>query len=136
MKKILLLAFLTAAIGCTKEQKKQVQQNLIVQAMTNGQWKMTNFTRGSNDVTSDFSVYKFQFKTDLTVDAINNGTVEKTGTWNADANAQTITSSFTNAANPLMLLNGTWNITNTTWTSVQATETVSGEIRTLRLDKL
>lgn len=136
MKKILLLAFLIAAIGCTKEQKKQVQQNLIVQAMTNGQWKMTNFTRGSNDVTSDFSVYKFQFKTDLTVDAINNGTVEKTGTWNADANAQTITSSFTNAANPLMLLNGTWNITNTTWTSVQATETVSGEIRTLRLDKL
>lgn len=118
--------------------KKQIQQqeaNIIVQAMVSGQWKVTGFTKGGTDITSDFSPYKFQFKSDYSVDAINNGIVEKTGTWNADANAQTITSNFINAGNTLLLLNGTWKITNSTWTSVQATETVGGEVRTLRLDK-
>jgi len=103
--------------------------------MTNGQWTVTSYIKGGTDVTTDFAPYKFQFKTNFTVDAINSGTLEKTGTWNADANAQTITSAFANATNPLTLLNGTWNITNTTWTSVQANQTVGAELRTLRLDK-
>jgi hypothetical protein len=136
MKIIYTLVLLICLIGCSKEQKQQQQENLVVQAMVNGQWKVTSFNKGGTDVTSDFSVYKFQFKSDLTVDAINNGAVEKTGAWNADANAQTITSNFSNAVNPLVLLNGTWTITNTTWTSVQANQTVNGELRTLRLDKL
>ena len=136
MKIIYTLVLLICLIGCSKEQKQQQQENLVVQAMVNGQWKVTSFNKGGTDVTSDFSVYKFQFKSDLTVDAINNGAVEKTGAWNADANAQTITSNFSNAVNPLVLLNGTWAITNTTWTSVQANQTVNGELRTLRLDKL
>ena len=136
MKIIYTLVLLICLIGCSKEQKQQQQENLVVQAMVNGQWKVTSFNKGGTDVTSDFSVYKFQFKSDLTVDAINNGAVEKTGAWNADANAQTTTSNFSNAVNPLVLLNGTWAITNTTWTSVQANQTVNGELRTLRLDKL
>lgn len=123
------------ALGCSKEKQEQVQQNLIVQAMVNGQWKVTSFKRGSIDITADFSPYKFQFKENLTVEAINNGAVEKTGTWNADPAALTITSNFSNAVNPLALLNGTWNINNTTWTSVEASQTVSGEQRNLRLDK-
>jgi hypothetical protein len=135
MKKLYSLILLFAVFGCSKEQRQQQQENLIVQAMVNGQWKVTNFIKGGTDVTSSFAVYKFQFKSNLTVDAINNGTVEKSGTWNADANAQTITSEFSNAVDPLVLLNGTWTITSTTWTSVQANQTVSGELRTLRLDK-
>ena len=78
---------------------------------------------------------EFQFKTDHTVDAINNGTVEKTGFWNADATSQTITSNFTNAVDPLALLNGTWTITNNSWTWVEAKLTVNGELCNLRLDK-
>lgn len=134
MKKLQALFLLFILTSCAKEIQKQ-QGNLVIQAMTNGQWVVTSYIQGSTDVTADFSVYKFQFKTNFTVDAINNGTIEKTGTWNADANAQTITSAFSGATNPLALLNGTWNITNTTWTSVQANQTVNGEVRTLRLDK-
>ena len=103
--------------------------------MENGQWKVTNFNKGSNDITANFASYNFQFKSNYTVDAINSGSVEKTGTWNADATAQSITSNFINAADPLALLNGTWLITNTTWTSVEAKQTASGELRILRLDK-
>jgi hypothetical protein len=137
MKKLYSIVLLLLFIGCSPEKiKEEQQQNLVIQAMTNGQWKVSGFVKGGSDVTADFNPYKFQFKTNLTVDAINNGAVEKTGSWNADADAQTITSNFTNASSPLMLLNGTWNITSTTWTSVNATQTVGTEVRTLRLDKL
>ena len=108
---------------------------MVVNAMVNGQWKVTNFKIGSSDVTTDFATYKFQFKTNFTVDAINNGSVEKTGSWNADATAQTITSNFTNVFNSLVLLNGTWQITNNSWTWVEARQTVNNELLTLRLDK-
>lgn len=134
MKKLYPL-LLVLMMGCTKEQKQQKQENLVIQAMVNGQWKVTNFNKGGNDVTIDFATYKFQFKDNFTVDAINNGSIEKTGAWNADAVSYTITSNFTNAASPLVLLNGTWTIQSTTWTSVQANQLVNGEWRTLRLDK-
>jgi hypothetical protein len=133
MKTFLTLLLFVAFASCSKE---QIQTNAVISAMTNGQWKVVNFMNGNTNMTSDFSVYKFQFKTNLSVDAINNNTVEKTGTWNADANARTITSNFTNASNPLMLLNGTWKITNNSWNFVEASQTVNNELRTLRLEKL
>lgn len=137
MKKLYRIALLAALVGCGKDGIiERTQENLIVQAMTTGQWKVTSFTRGANDVTSSFGTYQFQFKTNNTVDAINSGSVEKTGSWSADSEALTITSNFSNVADPLALLNGTWNITNTTWTSVNATMTVGSEVRSLRLDKL
>jgi hypothetical protein len=132
MKKFYALIFLLALIACVKKK----QEEKVLNAMTNGQWKVTSFIKGNADLTSDFAVYQFQFKTNNTVDAINNGTVEKTGSWQEDVNAQTITSNFANAANPLALINGTWQITNNSWTWVEAKQTVNNELLTLRLDKL
>lgn len=132
MKTLYSLFFLIILIGCKKEKKVE---NLVIQAMVNGQWKVTNFSKGGDDKTADFNPYKFQFKTDFTVDAINNGSLEKTGSWNADASAQTITSNFSNVVNPLTFLNGTWKITNNSWTWVEANQTVNGQLLTLRLDK-
>ena len=103
--------------------------------MVNGQWVVTNFTKGSNDVTADFSPYKFQFQSNRTVDAIKNMLIEKSGTWDANADKRTITSNFTNANQTLSLLNGTWTITNTTLTSVDANQTVNGEVWILKLNK-
>jgi hypothetical protein len=132
MKILYLLFFLIILAGCKKEKKAE---NLVIQAMVNGQWKVTNFNKGGTDVTNSFAPYKFQFKTNFTVDAINNGIVEKTGSWNADANTQTITSNFSNAISPLVLLNGTWKIANNSWTWVEANQTLNGESMSLRLDK-
>jgi hypothetical protein len=132
MKKLYPLLLLIILVGCKKEKKAE---NIVIQAMVNGQWKVTNFSKGGTDMTTSFSTYKFQFKTDFTVDAINNGSVEKTGSWNADAAAQSITSTFSNAVNPVALLNGTWAITNNSWTWVEAKQTLNGELLSLRLDK-
>lgn len=131
----LLLSLFVAVTGC-KKTIESIQEDLVIKAMTDGQWKVTRFKRDTADVTTGFSTYRFQFKTNKTVEAVNNGTVESSGTWAADAVAKTITSSFgTNTAAVLQLLNGTWTITANSWTFVEANQTVNNEVRTLRLDK-
>ena len=137
MKKFILLALITSIFSCEPDEVvERRQENLVMEAMTNGQWKVSSFIKGGTDITSDFNSYKFQFKTNYTVDAIQNGVLERTGTWTADPDAQTITSGFTNVSHPLTLLNGTFYIESTTWTSVDAKQTVNGELRILKLDKL
>lgn len=133
MKTIAALFLAVLLAGCSKE---EIARNAVISAMTTGYWKVASFKNGSADVTTDFVPYKFQFKENLTVDAVVNTTVEKTGTWTADANAKTITSFFSNAGHPLILLNGTWQITKSDWTFVEASQTVNNELRTLRLEKM
>ena len=128
-----MLFLLLFFFNCNKE---EMAKNAVINAMTTGYWKVINFKTGSTSVTTNFAAYKFQFKENLTVDAINNTVVENTGTWTADPNAKTITSNFPNANSTLSLLNGTWLITNNSWSFVEASQTVGGEIRSLRLEKL
>ena len=135
MKNFFVLALLAfGSSGCEKFIEAK-QEDLVVKAMTDGQWKVTIFKQGNNDVTTSFSPYTFQFRSDKTVEAINNGAVESKGTWEGNAGAKTIASSFNNANATLLLLNCTWNITKNSWTYVEATQTVNSEVRTLRLDK-
>ena len=131
----LLFSFVLLTAGCIKKAVEQAQENIVINAMTDGQWRVTHFDKAGTDMTAGYANYKFQFRADNTVDAINNGTVEKTGTWTADANARTITATFSNATQPLSLLNGTWKITDNGWTYVEANQTVNGEVLSLRIDK-
>ncbi|MFN2457411.1 MAG: hypothetical protein ABR502_04345 [Chitinophagaceae bacterium] len=133
-KAFVLILMVLMTISC-KKAIEEIQKDLVVEAMTSGQWVVTNYVKGTSNITSDFSGYAFVFKENKTVDAIKTGSVQHTGTWDGNANAQTITSSFNNANVPLTLLNGTWSITRNNWTFVEATQTVNGEVRTLRLDK-
>jgi hypothetical protein len=121
--------------GCKKAIEKKTE-DAILKAMTDGQWVIADFTTNGTDITSDFTGYTFQFFDDYTVNAIKNGTVEKTGVWLGDTNTMSISANFSNAVNPLLMLNGTWHITNTSWTYVIANMTVGSEARTLRLNKL
>ena len=133
MKICLTLLLSVLLFSCIKE---ELQKQAVLNAMTGGQWKVVRFKKGSTDVTTDFTTYTFQFKENQTVDAIHNSTIENTGTWTADAEAKTITSFFSNATTTLSLLNGTWLITNNSWTFVEASQSVNGEARILRLEKL
>jgi len=121
-------------VSCKKTIEK-AQENILVQAMINGQWKITNFTVNSADITSDFNTYKFQYFADKTVNAINNSSVEKTGNWDGDIASRTTWASFSNASYPLTLINGSWLITDNTWTYVTATQTNGAETKTMRLEK-
>ncbi|MER3464661.1 MAG: hypothetical protein C4329_09925 [Chitinophagaceae bacterium] len=135
MNKILpLFLFIFVFTGC-KKAIQQAQENAIIQAMTTGTWVVTQFKQNSNDITSSFSGYSFKYNTDRTVNAIKNSAVETTGSWDANSDALTIYANFLNANQPLPLLNGTWHIDNTTWTSVDASMTVGSELRTLKLVK-
>lgn len=134
MKRILLFGLLAGLFSCEKAEEK-IRQNIILDAMTTGYWKVSSYKMGSMDHTADFTSYKFQFNANYTVDALRNASVEKTGSWDADPNARTITSTFSNTTDPLNLLNGTWTITKNSWTYVEAKQTISGTEHSLRLDK-
>lgn len=136
MKKLITL-FLIASVllGSCKRTIEQVGEDLVIKAMTDGQWKVTRFTQNGTDITSSFSTYKFQYYSNKTVDAINNGVKERTGNWDGNAAAMTTWASFPGATDPIALINGTWNITKNSWTYVEATQTSGTEKKTLRLDK-
>ena len=127
----ILLLLLT---GCHKTIQK-AQENKLMEVITNGRWKVTAFTKDAATLTPDFEAYLFQFQASNTVDAYHNGIIEKTGIWKEDIAAYTITSTFANAQYPLTLLNGVWKISNTSLTFVAASQTINGEVYTLRLDK-
>jgi hypothetical protein len=136
MKKVAAaLLIITLFAGCKKAIEKK-KEDILVKAMTDGQWVVSNFTLNSVSHTTDFTGYKFQYYSNRTVDAIKDGSVEKTGTWDGDVNAKTTSAQFTNAVNPLSLINGSWHIDDSGWTYVVATQTVGTDVKNMRLDKL
>ena len=136
MKTFLTLSLTIILICSCKKTVENVAQDLVIQAMVNGQWVINKFTQNGNDITSSFSGYKFQYHSNKTVDAIKNGVKERTGNWEGNATLMTTWADFPGAPIPISLLNGTWNITKNSWTFVEATQTIGTEIKTFRLDKL
>jgi hypothetical protein len=136
MKKLFTLFYLLFLLSGCEKVKEKIGQDLVIQAMTSGQWVITRFTQGGTDITSNFSGYKFQYYENKTVDAIKNGTTERTGNWDGNATAMTTWANFPAAPSPISLINGTWNITNNSWDFVEASQTNGVETKTLRLDKL
>jgi len=130
-----LLIALSLSSGC-KKTIERIKEDAILDAMTDGQWVITSFSIDGVDHTADFSTYKFQYFRNKTVQAINNGSVEKTGNWDGDADAMTTSADFPSATSPISWLNGTWHIDNNSWTFVVASLVTGGETRNMRLEKL
>ncbi|MCZ2460256.1 MAG: hypothetical protein LC128_11620 [Chitinophagales bacterium] len=135
MKKALTLISVLILIVSCKKVRESMAQDAIINAMVNGQWVITHFTKNSADITSGFSGYKFQYYSNKTVDAIKNGTVEKTGNWDGNASTMTTWANFPGATAPLDLINGSWHIDNNSWTFVEASQSNGSETKTMRLDK-
>jgi len=134
MKQLLIIISLACLTGCKKVIEKKAE-TAIMNAMTDGQWIITTFISNGTNITTDFSAYSFQYFSNYTVNAIKSGNVENTGNWEGDVNTMSIFANFPNATNPLLLLNGTWHVTDNSWTYVKATMTIGNETRILRLDK-
>lgn len=132
---ILLISLVFLLSGCKKTIDK-IKEDAVISAMTDGQWIITSFVKNGTVITSDFSSHKFQFYSNRTVDAIKNSIVEQTGTWDGDVATMTIVASFSNAALPLSLINGSWHIDNNSWTFVVASQNSNNETKTMRLEKL
>lgn len=137
MKKLALyIVLIVLFTGCKKTAETITQQDLVILAMTDGQWGVTSFTQNGTNITAGFASYKFKYYSNKTVDAINNGIVERTGTWDGNSSTMTTSANFTGATNPLNLINGSWHIDRNSWTYVEATQTNGSETKTMRLDKL
>src|SRR5438874_1867615 len=112
MRFIFCLAVALVSFSGCKKKVESVKEDLLLKLIVEGQWFVKKYDKGSNEITSAFSAYSFQFKKNFTVDAINYGTVENTGTWNGSIDTKTITSNFQNPSPTLALLNGTWLVTD------------------------
>jgi len=135
MKKLILLLIIATALGGCKKAIEKAQENLVIQAITDGQWVVTNFVHNGSNITTDFSAYKFKYYSNKTVDAIKNGVVEKTGNWDGDPTSMTTSANFPSPPYPLSLINGSWHIDDNGWTFVVATQTLGSDTKTMRLDK-
>lgn len=139
MKSFSTLILSLILLSSCKKTVENVAEDIIVKIMITGQWKVTKYIKGGTELTGDFSAYTFQFKENKTVEAIKNGAIEKTGTWEGNAtdpSGPTIYSNFTTPPYPLNLLNGTFQVIKTGQTFVEAKKTVSGEEHFIRLDKI
>src|SRR6188474_1939276 len=103
MKRLIPLLFIMISLGSCKKTAEKIGEDLVIKAMTDGQWKVTKFTQNNTDITASFSGYKFQYYSNKTVDAILNGTTERTGSWDGNASAMTTYASFPGAPNPISL---------------------------------
>ena len=134
-KRLIFLALLFApfAFSCKKTIDKK-KEDLIIQAMTNGRWYVSEYVAGSNNVTAEFAGYEFQFYENGTVEGIKSSTTIS-GTWVGDATNYTINSNFPGAAVPVSRLNGLWQLTDSDWDYVHATYVNGGITNLLKLHK-
>ena len=136
MKKFLVFTVAIVLLTGCKKTVEKIAEDLVIKAMTDGQWKVSNFVNNGANITADFTNYKFQYYENRTVDAINNGIVEKTGTWNGNATTMTTSANFSSPAYPLNLINGEWRIVRNSWTYIEVTQTIGLDTKIMRLDKL
>ncbi len=123
-------------ISC-KKIKEDLIERQVLNFISDGQWKVTEFSKNSVDYTSEFTGYQFNFKTNDKVEAIKNGTIQKTGNWFGDANALTINSTFPqDAPHPLTYLNGVWKLIDGGNNFAKATKNENGDFSTLTLEKI
>ncbi len=131
------LLYIILAVGFLVSCKKAIEdkkRDIVLDAMTDGQWVVYSFKEGDLDLTGDFSPYTFQFYRDGKVSGFSSNAEEK-GTWAGDPDAMTITSSFPGSGDPVRKLNAVWKITNNSWDYVMAETTISGVVRLLHLKK-
>ncbi|MCY7310875.1 MAG: hypothetical protein SGI96_09930 [Bacteroidota bacterium] len=135
MKKVAIFIFASILLSasCSKKKVEEVKADLLIQILTDGQWSVTLLTANTTDYTPAFAGHRFKFYENRTVDATNNGILEKTGTWDASSTSMTTSSNFVGATHPLILLNGTWNITQSSSRIVKATQTNGTEVKTVNL---
>ena len=112
-----ILAFLLSITvffsGSCKKLVEDQKRDLLLQAMTDGQWHIETFQEGSASITEQFDGYMFQFRANGTVAGIRNDVPEVDGTWVSDIQNLSIISNFPSATDPLKKLNATWRITDT-----------------------
>lgn len=121
MKKLVRLLFvltITCLFSCKKAVENK-QRELLIDAITNGQWVVQQYIEGTVDITLEFYGHSFQFQENGSVHGMY-GSSSVHGTWYGDINNYSIISEFPSATDPIKKLNGTWKLTDSYWDFVEA----------------
>ena len=130
---LMAVLLLVSSLSCKKTIEKK-QQQIIMQAITNGVWVVEQYFEGANNITSDFLNYDFRFYENGTVTGTLSG-ASTSGNWAGDASNYSITSEFPSAGDPLKKLNGLWKIKDSYWDFVKAEMTTATGINIVKLRK-
>jgi len=121
------------SMSCKKAVEKKAQ-DMIMDAITNGEWIVEQYFEGGNNISNQFLDYSFRFYSDGTVTGTKNSTATN-GTWVTNATEYTIYSNFPEATDPLKKLNGLWKIKDSYWDFVKAEMATSNGTNVLMLRK-
>jgi predicted peptidase len=135
LKPLVLSGFfaLLFTLSCKKAIEKKAE-NMIMDAITNGEWIVEQYIENGNNISSQFLNYSFKFNSNGTVTGTINST-STNGTWVANATDYTITAEFPSAGDPLKKINGLWKIKDSYWDYVKAEMTTSSGTNVLTLRK-
>jgi hypothetical protein len=134
MRKLFWLTITICLLGSCKKAIEDKKADIILDAMTNGQWYVYSFVEGTQNITKQFAPYSFQFYRDGKVSGLT-ATTEDKGTWVADPASLSISADFPLSADPVKKLNAVWKVTNNSWDYVKAETTVEGVLKKLYLKK-
>jgi hypothetical protein len=134
LKSVILIGCLALlSTSCKKLIEKKVQ-DMVMDAITHGEWVVEQYFEGNNNLSSQFLDYRFKFNEDGTL--IGTTSIGSTdGTWNPNLSDYTITADFPTAADPLSKLNGLWKIKDSGWDYVKAEMQTPDGTRLLTLRK-
>ncbi|MBC7828165.1 MAG: hypothetical protein H7122_10490 [Chitinophagaceae bacterium] len=137
MKNFLRLSFLLIAINfiSCKKAIENKQRDILIDAITNGEWQVQQYVEGTADVTILFYGYRFQFEEQGAVHAKYGGSAEH-GTWTGDVSNYSISSQFPVATDPVKKLNGIWKLTDSYWDYVEAEMNTANGKNILHLRKI
>jgi hypothetical protein len=133
LKPLILTGLIACCMSCKKAIEKKAQ-DMIMDAMTNGEWIVEQYLEGSNNISSQFQNYYFKFNSNGTVTGTINSN-STNGTWVGNPSDYTITSEFPSAGDPLKKLNGVWKMKDSYWDFVKAEMATASGTNVLMLRK-
>jgi len=134
LKPLILLGCLALISLSCKKKIEQKAEDMVMDAITHGDWIVEQYSEGSNNLSSLFLSYSFKFNSDGTLISTANS-VNTNGTWAPNVSDYTIDSEFPTAVDPLKKLNGVWKIKDSDWDYVKAQMPIGDSTKTLILRK-
>lgn len=133
LKLLPFLLLISLSFSCKKAIEKK-QEQVVMDAITNGFWIVDLYSEDGNVMTSSYADYQFKFNDDETINALSSGPAVP-GTWKPDISQYTITTNFPGATNPIQKLNSVWKLTDSDWNYVKSESTLNGVKKVLHLRK-
>ncbi len=135
LRKIFIACCLWIVVSsCVKKVVEEATNDLFINIMTSGQWKVTNYMEDSNDLTIGFDGWLTQFYSNNTSVATKGSSIVN-GTWSGGLATNKMTVNTPNPIAPLEKLVGTWDIVSGTFTTAKFSQFRNGMNLKLELTK-